>query len=231
VAKFLPDYFAAGSTKSQMTLEHLLTMTSGLDWENSEDTGELMIEEPADSIAFTLGQPLAFKPGTKFHYSDANPHIMAAVLQEATGMALEDYAFEKLFSPLGITDYVWEMHRDSINYGAYGLYLRARDLAKIGQLALNEGTWAGKTVVSPGWVTASTQTYVNENDGPYGYYWWIRPDFDAYTAIGHGGQYAYVIPGEELVIVMTANPYTDGIGVNREQFEVLVYWILDAIVK
>lgn len=231
ISELIPAYVAPGSAKADITLAHLLTMTSGLRWDNDEETAELMIDRPGDSLAFAVDQPLDFAPGAKFHYSDGQPHILGAILQEVTGKSLEQYADEKLFVPLGITDYLWEQHRDGVNYGAYGIYLRPRDLAKIGQLALNGGAWKGQQLVSPGWITEATQVHANQNEGPYGYYWWIRPDFGGFMAAGHGGQFAYVIPAKNLLIVMTANPYTDGIGVSFEDFEILVYRILEAIVE
>lgn len=231
ISDFLPDYAPPGSEKGRITLEDLLTMRSGLQWDNDEDTETLMVDEPGDSLAFTIDQPLLYEPGKRFHYADGNPHLMSGVLDQATGASLDDFAFETLLAPLKIDVYVWERHRDGIAYGAYGLYLRPRDLAKFGELMLRNGAWNGTQIVSPAWVTASTQAVTNFNEGPYGYYWWIRPDMEAYAAIGHGGQYVYVVPADDLVIVMTANPYTDGIGVTRAQFEDLVFRIRHAVVK
>lgn len=231
ISNFLPDYASPGSEKGVITLEELLTMRSGLRWDDAVQTDELMLDEPNDSIAFTLDQPLIYEPGKRFHFADGNAHLMGAVLDQAAGAALEDLAFDTLFSPLGIVDFAWERHRDGLNYGAYGLHLRARDLAKIGELMLRDGAWNGAQVVAASWVTASTQPIANLGDGPYGYFWWVRPDFGAFAAMGHGGQYVYVLPGDDMVVVMTANPYTAGPGVTIDQFEDLVFRIRNAIVK
>jgi CubicO group peptidase (beta-lactamase class C family) len=70
--------------------------------------------------------------------------------------------------------------------------------------------WNGRPIVSREWIERSTTAQVNRNDGPYGFYWWVRPDFDAYMMAGHGGNYVYVIPGKQLVVVFTAMPFVDG---------------------
>lgn len=230
VGELLPDYADPASVRGRLTLEKFLTMQSGLHWDNGVETDELMINRPADTVAFALDQKFDFDPGDRFHYSDGQALIVSGIIEAASEMPTADFADEVLFAPLGIDEYRWESGRDGTNYGAFGLYLKPRDFAKIGQMALRNGAWGKTQVVSASWITASTQTHANLNAGPYGYFWWVRPDFGAFMADGHGGQYLYAIPSKDLLIVETANPFIEsGLGVQPREFEDLVLAILEAV--
>jgi CubicO group peptidase (beta-lactamase class C family) len=230
VFDFIPEAFDDNVGKRSISLYDTLTMRSGLAFDNDEHTETLFDEDTPDSLKYVLSRPLEFTPGTHFNYSDGDPHLVSGAIQKVTGMSLMEFAGIHLFEPLGIADYLWERHGDGIVYGAVGLWLKSRDMAKIGQLCLQRGMWEGKQIVSSFWIDFSTQPHVAEEGGIYyGLYWWIRPDFEAYSAVGHGGQYIYVIPGKNLVIVLTAEPYTADIGVYWEDFEFLVAGIIDAL--
>jgi CubicO group peptidase (beta-lactamase class C family) len=204
-------------------------MRTGLAYNNDEDNEGLMVDEPESSIRYFLKGELDYEPGTRFHYSDAPPHLVGAVIQKRTGKTLDQFADEVLFGPLGITDYLWEKHRDGLCYGAFGLYMKPRDMAKIGQLCLQEGKWQGQQIVSADWLREATSIQTNRNSGPYGYYWWIRPDYNAYTMAGHGGNFIYIVPEKQMVIVFTANPFVDGsIAIQTEEFENLVHQLIES---
>jgi CubicO group peptidase (beta-lactamase class C family) len=222
VARYLPEYFD-DPAKRPITLYQALTMQTGLAYDNDADNDELMGDPPESSLRYMLRQPLAFAPGERFHYSDAPPHLVGAVVGRVAGMPLDSFAARELFEPLGITDYLWEKHRDGLCYGAFGLYLKPRDLAKVGQLCLQDGMWNGKQIVSREWLERSTSIHVNRNDGPYGLYWWVRPDFGAYMMAGHGGNYVYVIPEKGIVVVLTAMPFVD------ESIAIPIYDVEDLI--
>jgi CubicO group peptidase (beta-lactamase class C family) len=108
---------------------------------------------------------------------------------------------------LGINHYHWEKAKDGLNFGAFSLYLTPRDLARIGQLCLQEGQWNGQQVFSSSWIKEATQAH-SGTSRPYGYYFWISPSLEGYYMWGHGGQFTYVCPSKNLVVVYTAFPYT-----------------------
>lgn len=209
ISDYLPEYFESGSAKSNITIAHCLTMTTGIDFNNSIDT-EPLINNSDNSVKYVLDNDMNAEPGKMFQYHDGAPHLLAAVIQRTTGKTLEEYAKEKLFNPLGITGYQWEKHKDGTTYGAFALWLKPRDMVKLGLLCLNNGSWKGQQLIPAAWLAESTKTHVNPyGNGPYGYYWWLLPDLNAYTAIGHGGQYIMIVPERDLVVVITADPYTD----------------------
>lgn len=227
----IPEAFDGDPEKRAITLGDLVTMRSGLSYQNHRETTRMMIDEPESSLKFILERPRDHAPGAVANYSDGDVHLLAGIIQKAVGRNLEDFAREALFEPLGITDVKWEKHRDTIPYGAYGLYLHPRDMAKLGQLCLQRGMWNGKPIVPAQWIDDSVQPRVTVFDSPYGYYWWVRPELGGYCANGHGGQYIYVVPGKDLVVVHTAEPYTyrPSFGVTLEQIEDLVREIVAAV--
>lgn len=208
---YLPEFFPNDDEKRNITVRQALEMRTGLLWNNDEDTWDLMIDKHESSMKLILDKPMEFSPGKGFHYTDANPHLVAAVIQKVSGKPLEEFAKENLFTPLNITDYYWEKHPDGINYGAVALYLTPRDFARIGQLVLQKGKWKNSQIVSEKWLAESTKTQATEAEtgsADYGFYWWIRPQNNAIVARGHGGQYLYIVPDKNLLIVHTALPYT-----------------------
>jgi CubicO group peptidase (beta-lactamase class C family) len=211
----IPGKFDADPARRRMTLRHLLTMRSGLDFDNDDFSLEMEHDVHGDGISHILHKPMIHEPGATYNYQDCDPHLMSAALQEITGTALERFAEAHLFQPLGISRFLWLKHHDGTTYGGYGLYLAPRDMARIGQLVLQNGRWNGRQVVPQDWITLSTahQTDMDEENArlgfDYGFYWWRVPELGAFTANGHGGQYIFVVPATELVIVMTAEPDTD----------------------
>ena len=121
-----------------------------------------------------------------------------------TGRNEESIGRVFLFSPIGIGDLYWDHGGQGETMGPHGLHLRPRDFAKIGQLALDRGSWEGTPVVSSAWIDLSTTKHVDSDEPTlgYGYYWWTVPEANGFSAWGHGGQYAFVIPGQRLVLVM-----------------------------
>ena len=212
----IPEEFGNDPAKKAITLRHLLTMRSGLSFSNDHFTLEMAYDVRGDGIAHILSKPLINEPGTFFNYQDCDPQLVSAALQRLVGTSLEEFARTNLFAKIGIGDYVWLAHRDGTTYGPYGLYLRPRDLARIGKLVAQKGSWEGEQVVSEAWVALSTakQGDLDPADQSlgfdYGFYWWRSPADGAFTAFGHGGQYILVVPDKNLVIVLTAEPDTNG---------------------
>jgi CubicO group peptidase (beta-lactamase class C family) len=199
--------------KHAITLRHLLTMSSGLDFDNEVFSLEMWVDKPADPLRYILDKRLFADPGTTFRYRDADPQIVGYGIQKRVGTSERDFVARRVFAPLGIHDYFWESGRDGVSLAAHGLHLRPRDLAKIGQLVLNEGVWNGERIVSAEWVqlmtSAQTTSTTKGPDGQpfgYGYYWWIIPG--GFSGWGHGGQFVLVQPARRMVLVHIAFPDT-----------------------
>jgi CubicO group peptidase (beta-lactamase class C family) len=206
VLDFFPErtFENDGVLKRSITLEHLLTMTAGLAWDWDE------MVSSRDWVQYVLDQPVYVQPGTEFFYSSGNAHLLSAIIQETSGLNSHDFAQQHLFEPLGITDTIWKTDIDGIPNGGWGLALRPRDMAKLGYLYLNQGKWDGRQVIPAKWIEASTKRHIQvpEPLEPWdlymGYLWWLHGD-GPYAAHGMKGQFIYVIPESDLVVVLTAD--------------------------
>ena len=155
------DFFAdrgvanVDDRKKAITVQNLLDMTSGFDWDQGiEDGKEQTLVDMTLSpnwTQFILDRPMAHAPGEVFNYTDANPHLAFAIITRLTGKLAEDYAREKLFSPLGITDWHWDRDPQGLTMGAWTLTMLPRDMAKIGYLYLRHGEWDGRQLLPSGW--------------------------------------------------------------------------------
>jgi CubicO group peptidase (beta-lactamase class C family) len=184
-ASILPETFSGCPDKSGITFRHLLTMRSGIAFDNDDFSVELHIKAPRDPVAYILDKPTYADPGERFYYRDCDPHLLSAFVYHVTGQTLEQWALLHLLSAIGITDYVWLVDPAGITTGAYGIYLKPRDLARVGQLVLQGGAWSGVQVIPSGWIMEST-AFQTEADLPrfdYGFYWWIVPELGA---VEHG---------------------------------------------
>lgn len=208
LSDFYPEYLGPGTDarKRAITLEDLLTMRSGLRWSEHEhgDRDPLGMYRSMNSIPYVLHFPASEIPGRGFRYSTGNSQLLAGAIRRGTGKTPFELARERIFGPLGITGAQWATHADGNSYGGVRLRLTSRDMAKLGQLTLQNGAWKGRQLVPAEWIAASTRPHSVSAHGPYGYHWWVRPD--GYAAQGFGGQYIYVIPAHRLVIVLTADP-------------------------
>jgi CubicO group peptidase (beta-lactamase class C family) len=212
LTELLPDHaHLLTGDKALITLEHLLTMTSGLRWVdfglgNSFD----LIAAADDSVAFVLGEPLETAPGEVFHYNTGSSHLLSAIVAHHGGMTTAQYAEQHLFGPLEIADFEWPALADGIQQGGWGLHMKPPDFLKLGQLLLDEGTWQDQRIVSADYVDAMTSFQVsNGMGGGYGYQMWLETDlFDADDiagARGYGGQDCLVLDELELVVVFTGD--------------------------
>jgi len=207
----LPEYYDStiDPAKKAITLEHLLTMTAGLQPVRVKD-GNLLMQWyfAQDCTKFSLDLPLIHPPGKKFAYSNPISHLISVIIIKKSGMNLSEFAERSLFKPLGIKSRIWKMDAKGNSTGHGGLYLSTRDMAKIGFLYLNNGYWAGKQIVSPGWVEESTRGHVMAGrDYAYGYQWWTRPvgGCPSYRAWGRNGQFIVVVPELDLVVTVTSD--------------------------
>lgn len=204
--------------RDAMTLQHVLTMTTGIRWDESTVTYTdpanscAGMERSHDWIQFVLDQPMADAPGTRFEYNSGATELLSQLIKQGTGTHAHEYAAKHLFAPLGITDSYWKTTPTGLADTEGGLYLTARDLAKIGYLYLHDGVWEGRRLLPEGWVTTSTTPLIDTRPGQarsrkYGYQWWVLPTRDggatAYAALGYGGQRLIVVPDRQIVAVVT----------------------------
>ncbi|MBN2499354.1 MAG: serine hydrolase [Anaerolineales bacterium] len=193
--------------KQALTLEDVLTMSSGWDCRDSylyEWEGIYEMDASGDWVQYILDLPMIYEPGTYFEYCNGGSHLLSALVTQATGMSALEYAHEKLFGPLGITSVEWPADAQGISVGYSTLKLTALDAAKFGSLYLNDGMWDGKQIVPAEWVAASTRKHITATleDG-YGYQWWVD-DSGYYMALGYKGQLIFVLPEQQIVAVFVS---------------------------
>ncbi|NNM32857.1 MAG: serine hydrolase [Gemmatimonadetes bacterium] len=218
----LPHYDSIqnwSSQKEEITLAHVLEMRTGFEWDelatnyvNEINPVAALVASP-DWIRHVLDLPMAAAPGTRFAYNSGVSVLMGGILARGTGRPVDDFAASNLFGPLGIEGWSWDRGSSDIVNTGWGLRLRPRDMAAIGQLVLDEGTWEGISVVPPDWVAESALPRTEFTDGTgYGYQWWIGRGGEerAVVAWGYGGQYIIVLPTLDLVMVSTAENYLGG---------------------
>lgn len=226
VLEFFPKRTVANvdANKRAMTLEDLLTMSSGLQCisDPREVTLSEMMASP-DWVRFMLDLPMSDKPGTRFVYNSGGSHLLSAIIRESTGINELAFAEKHLFGPLGVSDVIWPLDPRGVNNRGWGdLRVTPHDMAKLGYLYLNEGRWDGKQIVSSEWVAAATSKHIRSDlrgHNRYGYQWWVRSSGDGYSAVGRGGQRIFVSPGKNLIIVTTSGM---GGGVGHTQLERLL---------
>ncbi|GGJ95962.1 serine hydrolase [Pilimelia anulata] len=226
IGHYLPAAIAAGGKKAGITIRHLLTMRSGLAW--SEDETEYEIEGEDDWIEAILDQPLAATPGTRFHYSTGDTHLLSAVLQAATGATLERYATDYLFTPLGIGHQAWGCDPQGIASGGCNVFLPARALARFGELYLRNGVWNGWQVVPPEAIAFSRTYSGHKEKDPryqYGALWWLSTvqGHAVQFAWGWGGQYVAVIPSLDLVFSSTQDTTGKPKKVEERELDILAF--------
>lgn len=226
-----PERFGADPRTRSITLRHLLTMRSGIDFGNDDFSLEMLVGRPDDPVRHILSRPLYADPGERFRYRDADPQLLSYAVQRATGSTLRQVAEEELFRPLGIHDWFWEADPQGTTLGPFALYLRPRDMARLGELALRGGRWQGRQVVPEAWIRLSTAAQVDPARGGlgYGFYWWVVPELDAFAASGHGGNFILVAPARDVVVVMTSLPHaSDEVGTTLQEFVPLARAVLAA---
>jgi CubicO group peptidase (beta-lactamase class C family) len=214
----LLDFFpeqraAAGKGWDAIRLEHVLSMAMGLDWTAAE--AEEFPAPGENRFAEVIRRNVKTNPGTSWRYVSRDVNLLSAVILHATGTHADLFAAERLFEPLGIASWDWEKNKYEGHPSMSGtLKLRPRDMAKIGQLVLDEGSWQGRRIVSSGWIHESTRDHFNPSgNDEYGYLWWglDEPAVGGVDyAMGIGSQFIAIAPALRLVVVITGgNNYND----------------------
>ncbi|MCW4012140.1 MAG: beta-lactamase family protein [Candidatus Bathyarchaeota archaeon] len=236
MVSFFPDREIAylDDGKTQVTVENLLMMRSGMKWDESSagyDTPENDIYHinNGDGLQYCLDLPMVAEPGELWHYNTGSSHILSGIIRETSGMSTLDYAKTNLFTPIGIENVMWSADLGGTQKGGFDLQLTPRDMARFGYLYLNKGRWGDTQVVPEEWVTLSTSTQTTLNDElGYGYQWWTLPNINAYRASGLYGQQIFVAPDQDIVFVLTGH-----ISPTQHELEqtLLETYVLDAIIE
>src|SRR3954454_4273987 len=240
LSKFFPEYKTVfekkDSGKDAIRLKHLLSMTAGLAWDESSlpytdaRNDHVAMNHSKDQIRYVLERRLVAAPGTKFNYNSGISIVLGEIIHKVSGMHADKFAEQYLFKPLGISEYSWLKYPSGLVQTGGGLYLRPRDMGKIGYLLLSGGRWQGKQIVSERWLRDSTKQQAP--DRTYGYQWWLGklPVGDrqviTYGAQGRGGQFILAMPELQLVVVCTG--WNDGNGLGEQAFDMLKRFILPA---
>ena len=213
--------------KQNITIKHLLTMSSGLESTSFGNYGRWVVSR--NWVQFVLNGNLVNEPGSQMHYSTGDTHLLSAVLTSATGMSTRRYAEEVLFGPLNVRVGGWDRDPQGIYFGGNNLALSPGALLAYGRLYLDGGVYNGEQVVPRSWVEESFRTeFENTSFNPrghsYGYLWWNNTfgGQEAWFAWGYGGQYVFVMPALDAVVVLTGNPDARGRGANN-----VIYRLMD----
>ena len=217
LSDYFPQQAAKHPEKSMITIENLLMMKSGINYKDSGEGGsdaEFALEKISSSIDYILGLKMHSSPGSQFRYKSSDPHLLSAIIQEATGKTTHAWAQEVLFDKIGITKLEWLKYKDGITMGAWGIKTIPRELAKFGQLVLNEGMWGSERIVSKNWIDEMISVKVSvketENHGlTFGYMWWKDPERNVNLMIGRGGQFVFINKDKNLLVVITSETNTD----------------------
>lgn len=208
VAEFFPDELPAEPSEHllAMRVRDLLTMSTGHDAEPWWGNGDVWTER-------FLREPVVHRPGTHFRYNTPATYMLSAIVQQVTGQTLDAYLMPRLFAPLGIERPTWDKSPQGVAIGGYGLALRTEDIAKIGQLYLQQGRWDNQQILPASWVEAATMKQVDNDQAPsagspdwrqgYGFQFW-RCRHGGYRGDGKDGQFCIVLPDHDVVIAITA---------------------------
>jgi CubicO group peptidase (beta-lactamase class C family) len=208
--------------KRALTLRHLLTMRTGMDfWEQPYDGSPLqqLNASTGDWVRFVLDRPMVADPGSTWAYNSGAPILICGAIREITGDAVDDFARDRLFAPIGVASEAWaESPYDGLPHCGGGLFLTPLDLARVGYLVLRRGRWGDRQVVPAAWIDSSTTPVTrgrpllfSSYGSAYGDFWWLFPtrvggaDVGVFAASGTGGQWLFVVPGLDLVVAVAAS--------------------------
>lgn len=241
ITRFFPSYEPIANDddrKRAITIADLMTMRSGFDWDESIYAGsplDRMNNCGCDWLRFVLDWRMREPPGTRFEYISGNTILLGGIVGAATGSRMDVFADAQLFGPLGIVGTSWAQGRpDGLPHAGGGLYMRPRDMLKIGTLVLDEGRWGTQQLLDPSWIRLTTtrtsrgvRTWAGQS-ADYGYGWWMFSDRgrDIITASGALGQWIFIVPSLRLVVAATGNSDS---GVWTAPLELLYSHLLPAI--
>jgi len=225
---YLDRRIAYDSPKKRLSIRHLLSMSSGLDWPEVESSladdrnPEYQMEMSPNWAEYVLNRPMVESPGAIFNYNSGCTIVLTSILDMIVGDVIE-FAQDNLFTPLGIDrqDYLWNRTTDGLPNGSHGLVMRPKDMAKIGYLYLKGGAWEDKKILPRQWVEQSTRSHIEMTwkgiiADYYGYGWYLQ--FFGFHSMGYQGQYIFVLPHAGIVAVFTSE-------LALHEAELPIHWI------
>ncbi|WP_394779973.1 serine hydrolase domain-containing protein [Undibacterium sp.] len=229
VQQYWPD--TRGTAIGDVRLQDVLTMRSGLaafDEDPDSPGNEDKMDEAADPFSFTYAVPRADAPGMRYRYNSLTAYTAGIVVEKAVGQSMASFAGEALFKPLGITQWQWASDSKGHTKGQGNLSLTARDLARIGQMVLDNGRYQGRQVLSAAWIAESLKPRFAISDSDpyadsYGYFWYYKVQDIKGTKVpvsfasGNGGNKIYVVPSLDMVVAITSSAYGKGYGQRRSE--------------
>jgi CubicO group peptidase (beta-lactamase class C family) len=212
VLKFFTEIRSTNQLLGSLTIKDLVTMRSGFDC--SAEDGEKALSnmrKTSDWVTFIFNLPMTSSPGEKFSYCSCNFYLLAEIIYRTTRLTPHEFATKYLFNPLQIENTKWLANYKGMNHGWGDLFLHPADMAKIGQMVLQKGTWQGNQIVSELWIKKSLQTLSElPDDKGYGYGWWTNDRVGYYEAAGRGRQTISVIPSKNMVVTMLGGEFDAG---------------------
>jgi CubicO group peptidase (beta-lactamase class C family) len=217
--KYFPEYSSSigKGEKKEITLYHLLTMATGFQWDEQSYSyldsrnNSVAASASGDCIKYLFDRPLINKPGEKFVYNSDLPVTMGEIIKKTSGLRLDKFAEKYLFAPLHIKDYHWEVMPDGRIQAGGGLSLLPRDMAKLGELYLNEGEYMKQRVVSREWLQ-KCGSRITRCEGPEYWNHWGPHQYqvndrimEVFSGAGLGGQWIFGVPSLNLVIALTSD--------------------------
>jgi CubicO group peptidase (beta-lactamase class C family) len=231
IAQYLPKYFEdiSNEKKQAITVKNLLTMRSGLETTSFHNYGRWVTSD--DWVRYVLEQPMIKEPGGEWAYSTGSSHLLSVIITKTSGMSTRAFANKYLFRPMNIEVGGWDHDPQGYYMGGNNLALSSEAMMKIGQMLLNGGTWNGKRIISELWMNDSFKSYTRSNYNPYnyGYLWWNRPvaGHKVYFAWGYGGQYIFMIPDLDAVVVILSSLNT---ATQRREYKEPVFRLLRRLI-
>ena len=227
--------------KQSITIRNLLIMSSGMKWDESTHAytdprnDAANMENSEFWLKYILSASMDSAPGDDFNYNSGITILLSQILEQATGTSVESFAKKYLFSQLGIDKFFWKKIPDGLTDTESGLYISARDFARIGLLFANKGQWMGKEIISEDWINEimAPTILTNYPNTYYGFQWWLYSDVDnkeiwMQAGIGYGGQHILIIPKYDLLLIFNGWNVFD---IERPTSEYLAERVIDAVIE
>lgn len=200
ICEIFPEIPYKDKRFSRITVEHLLTMTSGVSFSEAGSVTE------SEWTRAYFAATLKFEPGSEFSYNSMNSYVLARIVSRISGLGLAEFLRERLFAPLGIENYQWEIGPEGVEKGGWGLYLSAESWAKLGQLYLDGGRFGGRPIISSEWIRRSSETRgiapKKNGDFNYGYHLWVARESSEILFNGMLGQNVWICPKNGIVVAL-----------------------------
>ncbi len=212
VSSYLPDYssYFTDAAKNNVTIKHCLTMSLGFKWDEWTSNDLALMWKSNNFTDFLLSRSNG-GPNSTWVYNSASPNLLLRCMENLVGGSIRKFADDNFYKKLGITDYNWQSQPGGLPEGAARMFIRPRDMLKIGATYLNNGVWNGEQVIPAAWVTECSNIKKITSSGNYSYFFWLRSlnGTKYISADGDGGNYINIFPTKKMVVVITQGNYLE----------------------